>query len=877
MPSLSLDYNSQGGNGILGIGWSLGGLPSIGRCPRTLVQDGVAGAVNYDANDRFCMEGQRLIVINNGTYGADGAEYRTEIESFSRIISHGVAGTGPAWFEVHTRSGQIMQFGNTTDSRVLAQGKTTARNWALNQLADTKSNYLTVTYTADTANGQVYPAHIDYTGNATANLAPYNSVQFVYAARPDIVPAYQAGSLLQLTSRLTDIKTYAGAALVSDYKFTYQQGATSNVSEVSAISVCGPSGACLPATGLQWANGGGTTFSGTAIGIPNGWNFGSNPMMVGSPPGPGGMAYTPIFSDFNRDGKSDFLLLNGPTLYSFLSNGDGSYATIASNAPNGWNFGASPEANFTFITGDFDGNGQTEFAAIGGGYVYVFMGNGDGTFTGTTYACPNGWNFGNPPSTAYVPVAGDFNSDGRTDFLMLSGSYLYVFLSKGDGTFNAFMTTINNGWNFSGTPASTFTPISGDFNGDGKADFLMMGGQNLYEFLGNGDGTFTYTTIAISTGWNFGNPPAQGFMPIVGDFNGDGNSDWLMLQGGYLYEFQSKGDGTFNYLTIALTNGWNFGNPASASFMSVPGDFNGDGKADFAMIGGNGPYIYQFLGNGDGTFRFNTLAMPNSWNFGAPPTANYWPLYGDFNGDGKTDFALMDGTHVYTVLNNAGVGDMISGITGGLGTSTAITYASLSNASVYTKDTTGAYPLVNLQAPLYVASRVDTSNGVGGTYSSTYTYAGAKADLSGRGFLGFRQVTVNDLQTGISDTTIYRQDFPYLGLAASTTRTRGTQTLGQSTNTYQFTNNSGAATVGITSAPYQVNLSQNVASGNDLDGSALTTVTTANVYDAYGNATKVTVSTPDGYSKTATNSYVNDVTNWYLGRLTRASVTNVAP
>ena len=161
------------------MGWMLDGLPSIGRCPRTLAQDGVRGAVKYDANDRFCLDGQRLIAIS-GTYGANGTEYRTEVESFSKIVSFGTAGTGPAWFEVKTKSGQIMQFGNTTDSRILAQGKTTARDWALNKVSDTKGNYFTVTYVNDTTNGQAYPTRIDYTGNAAAGLAAYNSVRFVY-------------------------------------------------------------------------------------------------------------------------------------------------------------------------------------------------------------------------------------------------------------------------------------------------------------------------------------------------------------------------------------------------------------------------------------------------------------------------------------------------------------------------------------------------------------------------------------------------------------------------------------------------------------------------------------------------------------------------
>src|SRR6266700_1518309 len=178
VPSLSLDYSSQGSNGLLGVGWSLAGLPSIGRCPRTITQDGAGGGINYDANDRFCMDGERLVAIS-GSYGADGTEYRTEIDSYNKIVSHGVAGTGPAWFEVHTKSGQIMELGHTTDSLVLAQGKATARNWALNKVSDTAGNYFTVSYTNDTTNGQAYPIEIDYTGNTAASLTPYNKVQFV--------------------------------------------------------------------------------------------------------------------------------------------------------------------------------------------------------------------------------------------------------------------------------------------------------------------------------------------------------------------------------------------------------------------------------------------------------------------------------------------------------------------------------------------------------------------------------------------------------------------------------------------------------------------------------------------------------------------------
>jgi hypothetical protein len=168
----------------------------------------------------------------------------------------------------------------------------------------------------------------------------------------------------------------------------------------------------------------------------------------------------------------------------------------------------------------------------------------------------------------------------------------------------------------------------------------------------------------------------------------------------------------------------------------------------------------------------------------------------------------------------------------------------------------------------------------GAFYSSTYSYAGAKSDLGGRGFLGFRQMTNTDLQTGIVHTSNYNQIFPYLGLIGSETKALGTLNLNQSTNTYQLSNASSGSTVSTpsnSSAPYRVWMSQGVASSSDLDGSTIPTVTTTYQYDAYGNATQVVTSTPDGFSKTTTNTYTNDTTNWFLGRLTNATVTSTTP
>jgi hypothetical protein len=357
-PSLSLDYNNQSGAssgwlgaGIVGVGWSLSGLPAIGRCPRTVAQDGANGAVNYDANDRFCLDGQRLIAIT-GADGADGTEYRTEIESFSRIISHGTAGTGPAWFEVRSKSGQILQFGNTTDSLILAQGKTTARSWGVNKVSDTKGNYFTVTYVNDTVNGQAYPSRIDYTANDAASLAAYNSVRFVYDSnRPDVTPIYHAGALIKTTVRLTNVQTYAGSALVADYRLVYQQGSATGRSQLAIVTLCDGSGNCLPATTFAWQNG---TITPTVISNV----AGQSGALAGS---------RPYFGDFNGDGLPDIMW-----------------------DAEGGNPGGNPNTS----------NGTRVLWTNAGGGSFSVNGN---------FANQNGTLAG------YMPIIGDFNRDGRAD------------------------------------------------------------------------------------------------------------------------------------------------------------------------------------------------------------------------------------------------------------------------------------------------------------------------------------------------------------------------------------------------------------------------------------------------------------------------------
>lgn len=119
-PQINLQYNSQSGNGIAGLGWSISGVSSISRVPSTIFHDGKVSAVDFSKDDRFALDGQRLL-LKTGTYGGDGAEYETENYSNIKITSHGIspygANYGPKYFKVSYPDGSVAMFGNSDNSR----------------------------------------------------------------------------------------------------------------------------------------------------------------------------------------------------------------------------------------------------------------------------------------------------------------------------------------------------------------------------------------------------------------------------------------------------------------------------------------------------------------------------------------------------------------------------------------------------------------------------------------------------------------------------------------------------------------------------------------------------------------------------------------
>ena len=60
-PNVSLVYNSNGRNGIMGMGWNVAGLSSIQRTGTDIYHEGYVDGVNFDDNDKLMLNGNRLI------------------------------------------------------------------------------------------------------------------------------------------------------------------------------------------------------------------------------------------------------------------------------------------------------------------------------------------------------------------------------------------------------------------------------------------------------------------------------------------------------------------------------------------------------------------------------------------------------------------------------------------------------------------------------------------------------------------------------------------------------------------------------------------------------------------------------------------------
>ena len=909
-PELSLDYSSGGGNGILGVGWRWGGLSTIHRCPATHAQDGFADGINFDDDDRYCLSGQRLIPVA-GINGAVGTEYRTEIDGYSTITSHGGTANHPAYWVVKTKAGQVMTYGGGDNASLnFSQG---IISWSVREINDTTGNN-PINYQYLVSQNTQYLERIDYAGG---------SINFIYDNnRVDASQFFVQGNEGWLNKRLKQVNVYAGSELLGDYSIDYIQSAKTGQSLIRRVTHCEQAGQCLEPITFDWNQ------------QQSHWQS----AVEYEPPAPlnhtNGHDEGTRLVDLNGDGHLDMIRY----LYR------GSSAPLKGawlNTGNGWQTAPSyyiPPTSFYNSDGNHaEGTELIDLNGDGLQDIIRFMVKSDGnTEKGAWLNTANGWVSAPefiPPAPLYHSASlhdegtrlVDLNGDGLVDMVR------HLYRGSAGPLKGAWLNT-GSGWQVA--PAHYIPPTSFYNSDDAHAEGTQLvdingdGLQDIIRFMMKSNGSAAKGAwLNTPNGWVSApefTPPAplyhssslhsEGTRLI--DLNGDGLVDMV--------RYLQRGDsGPIKGAWLNTGNGWQTAPahyiPPTSFYNSTSGheegteliDVNGDGRQDIVR--------FMVRGGGDAVKGawLNTL---NGW-VSAPEFIPPAPLYHstsqhsegtrliDINGDGIQDVVrfLMksNGEELKGAWLNkptATQTNALTTVTDSAGLATHISYQPLTDPSIYTKGSGAQYPIQDIVPPQYVVSQVASANGVAGITTVQYQYEGLKAHLRGRGSLGYAKITevypdtaktleTSFYQTGapyerhstvdfkLDGTTPYSTSFPFAGTVAQVIERYNGNTINESTNVYYTSTHSGYANI------HQLNMHEVVQHsyelGADSNSSPVTTaVTTHSDIDNYGNVGEIVVSTTGGgdtFTKTTTSFYDNDTTQWHLGRLSQSTVVHSGP
>lgn len=703
-PSLTLSYSSNGSNGLMGVGWSFSDLSVIARGSKTIAQDNAVQGISFNSDDVFYLNGERLVLYDDTyNYGADGAEYGTETNSFVKVVSRGVSGKGPAYFEVFTKTGLKLTFGSNDASRVYVPGTQTVLYYLLNRMEENRvgggGNYITYEYEIDQQNASYLPIRIVYTKND--NLPPGSNnglteVSFTYRDRNDINLSYMNGIKTGITKLLTNIGIYQNNDIKEVYSFYYNEYGINRTNLLESIGHCiASTGKCSERLVFQWETG------------PTDLAFEEmkSPIPLAAIKGDKKEIYS---QDLNNDGLTDVIIAdragvnNTVTVEIYLNRGGSNFTKISTN------LGSAPEkSNFNFIDVNSDG------------YVDIVITNVDGNIL--WYINPKNLDFSgmnlfksvpNPVKIADFKNVNlrkqyffiDYNGDARQDLIIFDPDALpttnfitlYKNVSDKNNLFHLIIAT--DDLNISDDVVKNYFFVPADLNNDGKTDFLAYsrndrsGENKIYmNIAGSGEG-FEQSLWKFDNKWfnvypdtyeDYGdsankqrsyngqayminNNPAWNEDVLTPKFNGIRNPSFTDLNGDGLVDMViSK---THNHF-----NGWN--NQLSARSIQVEKVYTFINKGDFSFaspeiitaptntvsVNIENPKIPLYSSPVDVCFLgfFNTLLGYNTGN-------NRWTRYTDnrhihwehpryfvdLNGDGKSELVVRyDNTSVQISSN----------------------------------------------------------------------------------------------------------------------------------------------------------------------------------------------------------------------------------
>jgi len=907
-PELVLRYHSRGGNGTLGVGWSLSGIPLITRCRKTIADDGAVRPIQFDSTDSFCLDGERLILVG-GIAGTPGAEYRTKRDSFTKIILRDVDQLGPTVFEAFYKDGRIFTFGGLSDlgwlgippdpdltatfgSRfegtaeqfvaVPIQGddraaldaveivkKSVRYAWSLCSIRDRYDNQLQVHYDNDHL-----PAQIVYT-SAPDETPALRTVDFNWEDRPDPQTSFMSGFRLKQTKRLKELRISGPDPtdpwVLRRYVFSYQNDSVSHRSLLRKVAEFDRFEVAKGAHSFEWDMGK-STFKQIDTGITD---------LKTTPAGRSTLPGRIRVADFNGDGCDDILYIpaSDPNEFSIVLANPSLETAFGTPMKTGIQVPQNATTGRLYIFPDaFSGlmNILVQDDSVPTYRVYQ-TGIDRSGFTGNigSFFVARGRDIYDPKGVVegIVEVA-DLDGDGLPDLL------------HGD------LSHVPRG----GLPSwSLRTNLGGNLNFGNE---LLVGLFNVDHYFANLDGD-SATALLIDGSGMAGSDPR--FHALQLHRNGQNFSKSLTLTtllqdqqyvfadftGTGLPSAFSLGNADKTDPSLAENVGGSFAPPvpfvlnlrqppsAYVPLMRVT-DWDQDGSVELVVrsrsLSQQNDPVFLLKWNGNG---FTQTRLPFTSTFLNTDEYNIFEVL-DVDGDGLDDFVMFSNGQLRLFVRDGNKADMLTGIVDGLGARTSVQYAPISDSTVHAPDYGAVYPQRDIAAKVWVVSERQEDNGIGGVNTYQYRYQGAVGDSTGEGFLGFGSRDVLHVESGITTHTAYLPRTPkysLLGLpideVVQTPLSNGAVHVTTRHWTY-------AVRPVFGNIPYSVFPLSIVEENVEKDKNGAPTMparrlTTTQDMDTYGNLTQYNEVWSDGNQYASTSNYLNDPNTWLIGLL--ASIT----
>lgn len=469
-PQVGLNYSSSPSNGHLGVGWGLSGLSAISRCEQNVETDGTVTKVNFTNSDRFCLDGQRLIVKNGQTYGNNGTEYRTAQNSFQKVTAQtSSTSAGPNSFVVKDTNGNTFYYGKLgSDTQALIKTPDNKHfAWALKKVQDVSGNYYTYSYAKVSGSLEYYITQINYSGHTSHSTK--NKVTFSYGSRSDTSETYIVGYKMSVTKRLNTIYSYYNNQLLKKYNLKYQLdnasfgASASNI--LTSVEACDANNQCISPTTFQWNYRSTNATSGYSE-----RDFSRTSRYKGHQ-----------MLDFNGDGLLDIAYVRNDRGSSsdhlFLIRNDGT----SLNHIRTYNDFATSSFRRTWKITDYDKDGKDDILFNKGGWKLLRHQSGT-SFIQTTIG-----GLVVPSSDANSRFV-DMNADGKPDLMHIVNNQLKVHRGTSTGistTQNSVQIALrhyvtNSSLQLLDYDRDDNTFASTDFNGDGRADFIVQVRETSY-------------------------------------------------------------------------------------------------------------------------------------------------------------------------------------------------------------------------------------------------------------------------------------------------------------------------------------------------------------------------------------------------------------